>query len=128
MGSNFLQCLKVCGFICGLSSALNIWFWLGMTVFSAMDNTYLKIEFEGYESATADNSRFTLIYGLLIILNILWCVGCFGCTQLACYKDKDEEEFAEDGEMKGTKIAFNEQRIGINDQFSEVSSNVNNSD
>ena len=101
-----------------------------------MDNTYLKVEFEKYKSADADNSRFTLIYGLLIILNILWCVGCFGCTTLSCYKDKDEEEFAEEGgeeqvvagDMKGTKIAFNEQRIGINEQLSDSSSNVNNSD
>ena len=68
--SGTMQCLKMCGFFCGILSVLNIWFWFGMTVFSAMGNTYLSFEFEGYELGEQDNPRFTMIYGVCIAVSI----------------------------------------------------------
>ena len=38
------QCFKFCGYLCGTLAALNIWFWIGMTAFTAMGNPYITKE------------------------------------------------------------------------------------
>ena len=52
---------------------MNIWFWLGMTVFNAMDNLWLKKNVMKYpegEWNNADASKFTLIFGMCIVVSI----------------------------------------------------------
>ena len=47
---------KCCGIFCAFLACLNIWFFIGITVFQAMNNPYLKIELEGFENAGDDSS------------------------------------------------------------------------
>ena len=72
--SGCMSCLKTCGYLCGGLAALNIWFWLGMTIFNSMDNLWLKknvMKYEGSEWATADASKFTTIFGMCILVSYL---------------------------------------------------------
>ena len=66
-----MQCFKICGFLCGIISVLNIWFWLGMTIFSAMGNTYLSFGFEGFEfdKINTDDKKFTMIYAIVMLVS-----------------------------------------------------------
>ena len=85
-----MSCLKTCGYVCGGLAALNIWFWIGMTVFNAMGNPWITKEIIGKENYTDDVSSFTTAFGLCILLNALCMVGCCGCTKAGCYQDKDK--------------------------------------
>ena len=64
-----MSCLKQCGYLCGMLAALNIWFWIGMTVFNAMDNKWIKKEILLYESYTADTSKFTTVFAVCIAVS-----------------------------------------------------------
>ena len=66
-----MSCLKQCGYLCGMLAALNIWFWIGMTVFNAMDNKWIKKEILLYDSYTADTSKFTTVFAVCIAVSIL---------------------------------------------------------
>ena len=73
--SGCMQCLKTCGYLCGGLAALNIWFWLGMTIFNSMDNLWLKKNVMKYEGTTwidADASKFTTIFGMCILVSFLY--------------------------------------------------------
>ena len=101
-----MQCLKSCGYLCGLLAALNIWFWLGMTIFNAMGNPWINMEILK-EDFAADTSRFTTVFAIVLIvstslssskliwsfkrvqLNVLCMIGCCFCTTMDCYADKD---------------------------------------
>ena len=65
--SGCMQCLKTCGYLCGILAALNIWFWLGMTVFNAMGNPWITKEILLYDDyLDPDASRFTAVFGACI--------------------------------------------------------------
>ena len=64
-----MNCLKSCGYLCGLLAGLNIWFWIGMTVFNAMDNPWIKKEMLNYPSYNSDSSRFTIVFGVCIAVS-----------------------------------------------------------
>ena len=66
-----MQCCKFCGFLCGIISVLNIWFWLMMTVFSAMGNTYLSFGFEGFafDEINTDDKKFTMIFAVVMLVS-----------------------------------------------------------
>ena len=66
-----MQCLKTCGYLCGGLAGLNIWFFIGMTVFNAMDNPWLKQEVFQYESYSDDASKFTTVFGACIAVSTL---------------------------------------------------------
>ena len=34
--------LKKCGYMCGFLAALNLWFWIGITIFNSMDNPFIR--------------------------------------------------------------------------------------
>ena len=61
-----MSCLKQCGYLCGGLAALNIWFWIGMTIFNAMDNKWIKKEVLLLENYEADTSRYTTIFAICI--------------------------------------------------------------
>ena len=63
-----MSCLKQCGYLCGGLAALNIWFWIGMTVFNAMDNPWIKKELLLMDY-TSDVSRFTTVFGICIAVS-----------------------------------------------------------
>ena len=65
-----MQCLKTCGYLCGLLAALNIWFWIGMTIFNAMDNPWLKKDLLLYENFNSDSSRFTAVFAIVVVVSI----------------------------------------------------------
>ena len=70
-----MQCLKTCGYLCGGLAGLNIWFFIGMTIFNAMDNPWLKAEVFQYESYSADANKFTYVFAACILVsNISDCV------------------------------------------------------
>ena len=65
-----MQCLKTCGYLCGTLAALNIWFWLGMTVFNAMGNPWITKEillFDDY--LDKDAQRFTTVFAACILVS-----------------------------------------------------------
>ena len=64
-----MSCLKQCGYLCGMLAALNIWFWIGMTVFNAMDNKWIKKEILLYDSYTQDTSKFTTVFAVCIAVS-----------------------------------------------------------
>ena len=58
-------------------------------------------------------------------MNILCCVGCFGCTKLDCYQDKDEIQFygAEQRANAANETSFdnvNKKRINGSDNDSDA--------
>ena len=63
-----MSCLKQCGYLCGGLAALNIWFWIGMTIFNAMDNPWIKKELLLMDY-TADVSRFTTVFAICIAVS-----------------------------------------------------------
>ena len=66
-----MSCLKQCGYLCGMLAALNIWFWIGMTVFNAMDNKWIKKEILLYDSYTADTSKFTTVFAVCVAVSTI---------------------------------------------------------
>ena len=66
-----MSCLKQCGYLCGLLAALNIWFWIGMTIFNSMDNKWIKREILLFESYDADTSRYTTVFAICIAVSTL---------------------------------------------------------
>ena len=64
-----MSCLKQCGYLCGLLAALNIWFWIGMTIFNAMDNPWIKKEVLGMSTYTTDTSRYTTVFAICIVVS-----------------------------------------------------------
>ena len=69
--SGCMSCLKSCGYLCGLLAVLNIWFFIGLTVFNAMDNPWIKKELLLMEY-TADASQFTAVFGICIAVSNSW--------------------------------------------------------
>ena len=68
--SGCMQCLKTCGYLCGTLAALNIWFWLGMTVFNALGNPWITKEILMKESYTdPDADRFTTVFAACILVS-----------------------------------------------------------
>ena len=102
-----MSCLKTCGYVCGGLAALNIWFWIGMTVFNAMGNPWITKEIIGKENYTDDVSSFTTAFGLCILLNALCMVGCCGCTKAGCYQDKDKVVYYVPGRVVETEGSIN---------------------
>ena len=67
-----MQCLKTCGFLCGTLAALNIWFWIGMTVFNAMGNPWITKEILLYDDfLDKDAERFTTVFAACILVSPL---------------------------------------------------------
>ena len=69
-----MEFLKFCGNCCAVVAVMNVWFWFGMTVFSAMGNTYLSYQFEGYALGTPESEKdkdFTKIFGLILLVSII---------------------------------------------------------
>ena len=67
--SGCMSCLKTCGYLCGVLAALNIWFWIGMTVFNSMDNPWIKKEIIKLDSYTEDASKYTTIFGMCVLVS-----------------------------------------------------------
>ena len=107
-----MSCMKQCGYLCGGLAALNIWFWIGMTVFNAMGNPWIKKEILLMPSFDSDTERFTTVFAIvagvstilsnkcltllsnfLQQLNVLCMIGCCWCTTSKCYQDKDAIEY-----------------------------------
>ena len=65
-----MSCLKQCGYLCGGLAALNIWFWIGMTVFNAMGNPWIAKEILLMDTYTADVSRYTTVFAICIAVSI----------------------------------------------------------
>ena len=65
-----MSCLKQCGYLCGALAALNIWFWLGMTIFNSMNNGYIKTEMLLIE-LDDDSSRFTTVFAVVCIVSTI---------------------------------------------------------
>lgn len=65
-----MSCMKQCGYLCGGLAALNIWFWIGMTVFNAMGNPWITKEILLIEDYQADVSRFTTVFAICIAVSI----------------------------------------------------------
>ena len=65
-----MSCMKQCGYLCGGLAALNIWFWIGMTVFNAMGNPWITKEILLIENYQADVSRFTTVFAICIAVSI----------------------------------------------------------
>ena len=64
-----MSCLKQCGYLCGFLAALNIWFWLGITVFNSMDNPWIKERILVIE-ITEDASDWTTVFGITAAVSI----------------------------------------------------------
>ena len=105
-----MSCLKQCGYLCGLLAALNIWFWIGMTIFNSMDNKWIKREILLFESYDADTSRYTTVFAICIALNVITAIGCCWCTTSKCYQDKDAVEYYTGGANKRISQDFDATR------------------
>ena len=67
-----MQCLKTCGYVCGTLAALNIWFWIGMTLFNAIGNPWITKEILQYDDfLDPDASRFTVVFAICILVSTL---------------------------------------------------------
>lgn len=68
------QCFKFCGYLCGTLAALNIWFWIGMTLFTAMGNPYITKEILLIEDLNAykdDKAKdFVMVFAVCIGVSV----------------------------------------------------------
>ena len=64
-----MSCLKSCGYLCGGLAALNIWFWLGMTIFNSMNNVFIKQEFL-LMPLDGNSSEFTKVFAIVVIVSL----------------------------------------------------------
>ena len=64
-----MSCLKQCGYLCGALAALNIWFWIGMTIFNAMGNPWIKKEILLMKSYEADTDRYTTVFAIVMVVS-----------------------------------------------------------
>ena len=60
---------KCCGIFCSFLACLNIWFFLGMTIFQAMGNSFVKIELEKFANADDDSGNWLLAFGIVLIVS-----------------------------------------------------------
>merc|ERR1712013_243679 len=81
---------KCCGIFCSFLACLNIWFFIGMTIFQAKSNAFMKTKLENFENAGDDSSNWTTAFAITLGLNVICMFGCYGCTTMGCYKDQDE--------------------------------------
>ena len=69
------QCFKFCGYLCGTLAALNIWFWIGMTLFQAMGNPYITKEIlliEDLNAYKGDKAKdFVMVFAVCIGVSVL---------------------------------------------------------
>ena len=66
-----MQCLKSCGYLCGGLAALNIWFWIGMTVFNAMGNPWITKEILMMDNfVDPDAEKFTWVFGACVLVSL----------------------------------------------------------
>ena len=63
-----MSCLKQCGYLCGFLAALNIWFWIGITVFNSMDNPWIKERILVIE-ITEDASDWTTTFAIVAVVS-----------------------------------------------------------
>jgi len=70
-----MQCLKVCGYLCGTLAAINIWFWIGMTIMQAtasdgMGNPWINKEILLYDKfLDPDAHRFVTVFALCVVVS-----------------------------------------------------------
>ena len=57
---------KCCGIFCSFLACLNVWFFIGLTAFQAMNNPYMKIKLEGFENAGDESSQWLIAFGTTI--------------------------------------------------------------
>ena len=60
--------LQKCGYMCGFLAALNLWFWIGISIFNAMDNPFireklLKMDIQG------DSSSWTVPFIIVAVVS-----------------------------------------------------------
>ena len=60
---------KCCGIFCSFLACLNIWFFLGMTIFQAMGNSFVKIELEKFTNADDDSSNYLIAFIIVLIVS-----------------------------------------------------------
>ena len=63
-----MSLMKQCGYLCGLLAALNLWFWIGVTVFNSMDNPWIKERILVME-ITADASGYTTVFVIVAVVS-----------------------------------------------------------
>ena len=64
---------KCCGIFCSFLACLNIWFFLGMTIFQAMNNAFVKIELEKFDNAGDDGSNYLTSFAVTLGVSIPAC-------------------------------------------------------
>jgi len=74
-----MSCLKTCGYLCGILSALNIWFWLGLTIFNAMGNPWIAKNMLLYPKLTEDTSRFTTVFAICLVVSSIFLLKLTFC-------------------------------------------------
>ena len=57
---------KCCGIFCSFLACLNIWFFLGMTIFQGMGNAFVKEELEKFANAKDDSSNWLAAFGITL--------------------------------------------------------------
>ena len=63
------SCFKFCGYLCGALAALNIWFFIGLTIFQSTNNgnPYLVEEMLGAPiTSFKDYDKFITVFGICI--------------------------------------------------------------
>ena len=77
------SCFKFCGYFCGALAALNIWFFIGTTIMTALGNPWITEEIITLpitDYKTDDAKKFVTVFAICIGLNVLCMVGCCWCT------------------------------------------------
>ena len=60
------KCGKCCGIFCSFLACLNIWFFIGMTIFQAKSNAFMKTKLENFENAGDDSSNWTTAFAITL--------------------------------------------------------------
>ena len=64
---------KCCGIFCSFLACLNIWFFLGMTIFQGMNNAFVKTQLEKFPNAGDDSSNWLTAFGITLGVSIFLC-------------------------------------------------------
>ena len=60
---------KCCGIFCSFLACLNIWFFLGLTVFQASGSPYMKLELEMFDQASNDANNWTVAFAISLAVS-----------------------------------------------------------
>merc|ERR1712183_1033375 len=101
--SSWDQLRMCCGYFCGLTACVGIYFFIVILIFETMNNVYLTETLQGISNPLDEPDQvktFVMSFGICSALNLVCCLACCGCTICMKTTEDDIEEEEDDADFK----------------------------